>query len=193
MKKYQKWHLPLEQDSTLVGDALKELQEHGSDSIDGDIPLIIRMMENPQFGWLNDDLFPGAACLVTHDVIHVLLGRGMMPKDEAFVIGYTMGSTKRMTNWRTKLFCWINQSFYPSYYRFSDEEARVFEWGVACGRNCETDLSRLFVDDIIDKPVRLVRKALGIDIEMLQWQYQIEAEMYPHSHESARSAGMVHV
>lgn len=192
MKKYQKWHLPLEQDDVIVGDALEDLLSHGSDSIDGDIPLVIRLCENPQFGWLNGDLFPGAADLNTHDIIHVLLGRGMMPKDEAFVIGYTMGSTRRMTPLRIKLFCWINQTFYPHYYRFTKEEVRVFEWGIKCGEKCRFDLSRMHVDDIIDKPVRVVRQAFGIDIEWLQAQYEIEADYYPKSFESIRSAGLTH-
>lgn len=190
MKKYQKWHLPLEQDDITVNEALLDLQDHGSDSIDGDIPLIIRICENPQFGWINDDLFPGAADLNTHDVIHVLLGRGMMPKDEAFVIGYTMGSTKRMTNWRIKLFTWINQTFYPSYYKFGEEEARVFEWGVKCGATSRFDLSRIFINDILDKPVRTVREAFGLDAEVLRAQYEIESDWYPNSIESLRSAGI---
>ncbi len=188
MKPYAKWHLPLSDDNVLVGDALDDITAHGSDSIDNDIPLIIRLIENPKFGWLNDWFFPGAAKLKVHDTIHILLGRGMLPKDEAFVIGYTMGSTKEMTEWRIKLFCWLNQKFYPKAYRFTDEEVEVFRTGVRYGWHCETNLSKIFVDDILDKPVSIVRKALKVDADWLRYLYQMEADEFPNSTESLRSA-----
>ena len=59
-----------------------------------DVPLIIKLVENPKY--FTSKLFTGAVDLFTHDCIHVLLGRGLLPKDEAFVIGYTMGSGKKM-------------------------------------------------------------------------------------------------
>ncbi len=62
-----------------------------------DIPLIIQLVENPKFDISGIDLFNRAVDLHTHDCIHVILGRAMLPKDEAFVIGFTMGSTNRVT------------------------------------------------------------------------------------------------
>ena len=53
------------------------------------IPLIIKLVENPNYN--TSKLFGGAVDLFTHDCVHVLLGRGLLVKDEAFVIGYTMG------------------------------------------------------------------------------------------------------
>ena len=56
-----------------------------------DIPFIIKLVENPKY---DVGLFAGYVDLFTHDCIHVLLGRGLLIKDEAFVIGYTMGSSR---------------------------------------------------------------------------------------------------
>ena len=67
-----------------------------------DVPLIIKLVENPNYA--TSKLFTGAVDLFTHDCIHALLGRGLLPKDEAFVIGFTMGSTKKMSRWRKSLF-----------------------------------------------------------------------------------------
>ena len=67
-----------------------------------DVPLVIKLTENPKY--ISSKLFTGAVDLFSHDCIHVLLGRGLLTKDEAFVIGYTMGSAKKMRRWRRNLF-----------------------------------------------------------------------------------------
>ena len=58
-----------------------------------EVPFVIQLVENPRY---DVGLFAGNVDLFTHDCIHVLLGRGLLVKDEAFVIGYTMGSTNKM-------------------------------------------------------------------------------------------------
>ena len=66
-----------------------------------DVPLIIKLVENPKY---DIGLFAGNISLHNHDCIHVLLGRGLQLKDEAFVIGYTMGTTQKMSRWRRNLY-----------------------------------------------------------------------------------------
>ena len=56
------------------------------------VPLIIKLVENPKY---DIGLFPGNISLYNHDCIHLLLGRGLRVKDEVFVIGFTMGRTKK--------------------------------------------------------------------------------------------------
>ena len=56
------------------------------------MPLIIKLVENPNYK--TSKLFGGAVDLFTHDCIHVLLGRGLLPKDEAFVIGVLWGQAE---------------------------------------------------------------------------------------------------
>lgn len=186
MTQYKEWHLPLSEGDITVGDALSSLSIHTATS--PKIPWIVRLCENPKYNWINNDIFPGAVDIDVHDIIHVLLGRGLMPKDEAFVIGYTMGSTQRMTNWRKLLFMGISSFIYPSPYRFDNECERVFEWGMRCGELCKVDLSKICAEDIIDKPINLVRNIYGINVDMLNRQYTKEATEYPFSVESVRSA-----
>jgi hypothetical protein len=70
------------------------------DSLPGDDPgtvhHYVRLFENP------DSLvaFPGAVTLERHDCIHILLGRGLLAQDEAFVIGYTMGTCRAVQSWQ---------------------------------------------------------------------------------------------
>ena len=94
-KKAEKWHHKLKEDGQLceVLDKMFDFKLHPKD-----VPLIIKLTENPKYS--SSRVFTGAVDLFTHDCIHVLLGRGLLLKDEAFVIGYTMGSAKRMKRWR---------------------------------------------------------------------------------------------
>jgi hypothetical protein len=41
---------------------------------------MIQLVENPRFNLPGIDLFHGAVDLATHDAIHILLGRGLLPK-----------------------------------------------------------------------------------------------------------------
>ena len=71
------------------------------------------MVENQKFDLPGIDIFHGSTDLRTHDFIHILLGRGVMIKDEAFVIGFTMGNANRVTTTEERLFSLITQYFYP--------------------------------------------------------------------------------
>ena len=134
-------------------------------------------------------LFAGNVDLKTHDCIHVLLGRGLLPKDEAFVIGYTMGSTKKMPRWRRNLFMFCSKHLYPKAYRFGEEERFVFNMGVALGSANPTDLSvagKHLSTIWLDLPVTYLRKSFNIDVKLLKSYYKIEKELFPNSVESQR-------
>ena len=53
-----------------------------------DIPFIVRLLENPE----SIVPLPGQINLYNHDCLHILLDRGISLLDEAFVVGFTMGS-----------------------------------------------------------------------------------------------------
>ncbi len=53
-----------------------------------DIPLIVKLVENPKFDLPFVDIFKGAIGLKEHDLVHALLGRGMLPADEAFAFRF---------------------------------------------------------------------------------------------------------
>src|SRR4249919_2256821 len=89
--KVRQWHIPLSREDLTLRQAHEELAVLGLKQ--ADVPLIVQLVENPRFDFPGLDIFHGATGLQAHDRIHVLLGRGLLPKDEAFVIGFTMGST----------------------------------------------------------------------------------------------------
>ena len=178
------WHIPLRSRKRWTPrSALKTMEGFKLDQ--SDVPLIIKLVENPQY---DIGLFAGNVDLEAHDCIHVLLGRGLLPKDEAFVIGYTMGSTKKMPRWRRNLFMFCSKHLYPKGYRFGEEERFVFNMGVALGSMAHDlsvagkNLSTIW----LDTPVTYLRTSFNIDTKLLKSYYKIEKELFPNSIESQR-------
>ena len=132
-----KWHVPLYQSQTTLMKGLESMDEFKLEA--KDVPLIIKLVENPKY---DIGLFAGNVSLYNHDCIHLLLGRGLRVKDEAFVIGYTMGSTKKMWRWRKNLYMFCAKYLFPDGYSFGEEERFVFNMGVMAGINSPTDLSK---------------------------------------------------
>ena len=141
-----------------------------------DVPLIIKLTENPKY--FTSKLFTGAVDLFSHDCIHVLLGRGLLPKDEAVVIGYTMGSGKKMSRWRRNLFLWICKHLYPEGYKFTEQERYIFYSGVMAGSRCSVDLSKVQFDKLQNMKIDYIRKLLDIDKELLKCYYCTEKRLF---------------
>ena len=182
---YKDWLVPLNQGDTLVEDALLSLRALGAPQ--EEIPLIVRLLENPDYHMPGLTLFHGAVDLATHDYIHILLGRGLMPKDEAFTIGFTMGSTNEVSVFEEELFCTINRLFYPKLYRFGAEEIAIFKDAVQLGRlsMCQP-LNEVNFNDFAHSTISGMRTALGIEEDLLKAYYDIEAKRYPQAKESER-------
>lgn len=176
------WHHPISRGSSSLSKVLGGMQDFKLSQ--DDVPLIIKLTENPKHATAR--FFGGAVDLFSHDCIHVLLGRGLLVKDEAFVIGYTMGSSKRMSRWRRNLFMFISKYLYPEGYKFGEEERFIFYAGVMAGEKCPTDLSKVNFKDLLDYKVQGAREKLGIDKELLKCYYCFEKKCLPESPESQR-------
>lgn len=176
------WHYPISKKGGKLAEALDEMQEWKI--FPSDIPLIIKLIENPNH--ITSKLFTGAVDLFTHDCIHILLGRGILPKDEAFVIGYTMGSSKKMSRWRRNLFMWCAKHLYPKEHKFGEEERFVFNMGVVLGGLCGVDLSKVKFNNLDEEDVPLIRKKLKIETKLLRHCYSLEKSCFPDSKESSR-------
>jgi hypothetical protein len=179
-EKAKKWSISLDGEDAKkrLGTALKEMTENvGEDYLgQSNIPLIIKLVENPNHK--TSKIFTGAVDLITHDCIHVLLGRGVQLKDEAFVIGYTMGSSKKMKRWRRNLFMFICKYFYPKGYRFGEEERFIFHMGVIAGARCKADLSECNFHKLMDNTLGNIRSRLGLDTELLKSCRDIEERCF---------------
>ena len=148
-----------------------------------DVPFIIRLIENPKY---DIGLFGGTTTLGAHDCIHILLGRGLLLKDEAFVIGYTMGTTKKMKRWRRNLFLFFTKYLYPEGYKFKEEERFVFNMGVMAGNLCETDLSSVDFKVFKNNTLFSIHKKLNIDTDLLKSCYEVEKSIFKEHKESQR-------
>ena len=182
VKLAEAWQPPPLSSSMFLHKVLDEMEPFKLDQ--EDVPLIIKLTENPKY--LSSKLFTGAVDLFTHDCIHILLGRGLLVKDEAFVIGYTMGSSKKMRRWRRNLFMFICKYLYPEGYKFGEEERFVFYCGVMAGEKCQTDLTEVDFKELLDYKVLGIREKLGIDKELLECYYCLEKKCFPESLESQR-------
>jgi hypothetical protein len=153
-----------------------------------EVPFLVRLVENPALDLPFMDVFHGATDLPTHDYLHIVLGRGLLAKDEAFVIGFTMGATDNVGRGEEFLYGIFAKHLYPRQYRFTDDDLRVFRDAVRLGfiSDCNTRLCTTDFERYLDTPVRKIREALGIETDLLRAYYAIEKRRYPQSHESQR-------
>ncbi|MCH9670486.1 MAG: hypothetical protein K0U93_03465 [Gammaproteobacteria bacterium] len=182
---WRDWQIPLSCREVTLADALKSAEHMAADQ--NDVPLIIRLIENPKFDIPGVNIFDGAVNLYDHDCIHALLGRGLLSKDEAFVIGFTMGSTNRVSTTQQKLFELAARYLYPGPYKFSDEDIHVFKDAVSLGFVSDCDpLDRVDYRSRVDQTLGEVRAELGIETDLLEAYYRIEQRRYPDAKTSLR-------
>lgn len=177
---YAEWHVPISRTEMTLRAAADELARVGA--APDDIPLMVRLAENPKY-----NLFHGTVDLKTHDCIHAVLGRGLLAKDEAFVIGFTMGSTHRLGATEEKLFTLVAERLYPGSFRFSREDVRVFRDAARLAFISDVPaLDRVDYTQLLDCTLGMIRRDLGIDEDLLRAYYAIEKKRYPESPESRR-------
>ncbi|MCK5395862.1 MAG: hypothetical protein KAJ32_07710 [Gammaproteobacteria bacterium] len=185
MMHYSDWFIPLSENDLTLGAARDSLKQIGAHK--DDIPLIVKLIENPAFSIPGFTLFHGAVDLTAHDYIHIILGRGLLPEDEAFTIGYTMGSTKQIGTNEAALFALITRYLYPETYQFRDRDINIFHSALklAEASNCVA-LDQVDYTQLIDDTLQQVRRKLGIIENKIRAYYQIEKTLYPDSKASRR-------
>lgn len=182
---WRTWHVTIGCEEFTMQDVLDSATHMAAEQ--NDIPLIVKIIENPKFDIPGISIFNGAVDLKDHDCIHALLGRGMLPHDEAFTIGFTMGSTNRVTTAETRLYELAAKYLYPGPYKFSDDDIEIFKDGVHLGYVSDC----LPLDQIDFKPylkmsLKDAREALGIEVDLLKAYYHIEKKRYPEDVASQR-------
>jgi hypothetical protein len=180
-----RWHVPLSHGHVRLRDARAELATMGIEQ--KDVPFLVQLVENPRYDVPGIELFHGATDLARHDQIHILLGRGLLAKDEAFVIGFTMGSTDQVGRTEEVLYGLFARYLYPRSYRFSETDLRVFRDAVRLGfvSDCQA-LHAADLDSLQDCTLAEARRRLGIEEDLLRAYYAIERRRYPDSAESQR-------
>ena len=162
--------------------ALKEFRASDDYKNQSDIHWFVWLLENP-----NSPLsLTGAVDLYNHDIIHILLNRKMESRDEAFVIGFTMGNSTGTNRYIKWLFGVIAKYLYPEGYKFTEEERYIFYSGVMAGSKCSSDLSKVNFEELVNYKVDHVRELLGVDKELLKCYYCTEKKLFASSRESQR-------
>jgi hypothetical protein len=182
---WKEWHIPLSQDQITLREARESLEALGAKQ--ENIPLMIQLVENPRYDIPGFDIFHGAVDLRTHDAIHILLGRGLLADDEAFVIGFTMGSTNRVTTLEENLYALVSKYLYPKAYKFNDDALRIFKDASKLGyiSDCQP-LDQVNYDVYLDRSLREIRQELGLETDLIRAYYQIEKRRYPKSKAAQR-------
>ena len=182
---YRDWHVPYLRDGLSLADALQDMSRVGAR--EEDIPLMVQLVENPKFRIPGITLFHGAVGLELHDAIHIILGRGLLPMDEAFTIGFTMGSTGLVSTVEEKLYSLLAQYVYPSAYQFSDDDIAVFSNAVRLGHisACQP-LDSFDFSPYRERPLHELRQLIGLESELILAWYRIEQQRYPASPASQR-------
>lgn len=182
---YKDWHIPFSRTEITLGDARESLSALGAKQ--EDIPLMVQLVENPRFDIPGFDIFHGAVDIQTHDYIHIILGRGLLPKDEAFVIGFTMGSTNKVTTLEENFYAMVSKYLYPKVYQFDSEAIRIFKDAVKLGFISECrPLNQIDYEKYLDWKLTAVRQDINLEEDLIRAYYRIEKRRYPNSKASQR-------
>jgi hypothetical protein len=183
--RWTEWHIPFSRGQITLREAHEDMSKLGARQ--EDIPLMIQLVENPRFDLPGFDLFHGAVDLKTHDYIHILLGRGLLADDEAFVIGFTMGSTDQVTTMEENLYSLVSRYLYPKVYQFNQEAIRVFKDATKLGyiSACRR-LDHIRYEEYLDWKLHDIRGEIGLESDLLLAYYRIEKRRYPGSKASQR-------
>lgn len=175
----QSFHLPLWQGEVTLREGMRRLTAIGNDA--GEVPFLVKIMENPAFDVPPLSIFRGRVTLEQHDCVHLLLGRGTTLYDEAFTIGFTMGSSKSMSTAATRWFAAVAGRWYPRPYRFPKAARRIFSDAVHLGAVSDCcSLEGVDFTPLMELPLRDARAALGIEEGLLQAYYEVEAARNPN-------------
>ena len=147
------------------------------------IPFFVWLFENPASPFR----LAGAADLLEHDICHVILGRGLLLQDEAFVIGFMMGNALDSSGWDRLIYRVVGQLIYRKPFRFHENDFRAFDFAFDVGQAmAEKNLFTREVRDLVDFSIGEVRKAMGLERTQLCHYYSDEVLLLPHTKVSAR-------
>lgn len=173
------WYPGLDNETATIGQILATLPKVPETAI----PWLIRFFENPD-SWFR---FRGAIHLADHDVLHVLLGRGLQDQDEAFVLGFAMGTAKKVSLFQYYVFKWVMVHLYPEPYRIPSFLLPAFDIGMRCG--VQTGRKNLYQEplkELKNLTVKEARNHCGIDSTILRQGFREEQDRIPFTIASLR-------
>ena len=143
----------------LLSKAIEKWQDNSTYKEPSTIHWFVWLLENPK----SPISLTGAIDLYNHDIIHILLDRGMLNRDEAMVIGFTMGNSETTSSWVRWLFEFCARYLYPVSYRFNEYDLLEFERGFAYGYTRSRRNIHLAKFDV-KRDIEEIRKEWGIKL-----------------------------
>lgn len=176
---WEEWTPGLDNDSC----TLREIYSLLPGNEANEISWIVKLLENPS----SPVALAGAIDLFGHDCLHILLGRGLLNQDEAFVIGFTMQCASSFKERDAKIFECVGRLIYKAQYKLRDNDVLAYSIGRSYGRMSKIqDIHKVDFKALMDKKLGDIRQLLGIDTEMLQYVYQVEKDKISDTKESLR-------
>ena len=143
----------------LLSKSIEKWQNNPTYKEPSTIHWFVWLLENPK----SPISLTGAIDLYNHDIIHILLDRGMLNRDEAMVIGFTMGNSETTSSWVRWLFEFCARYLYPVSYRFNEYDLLEFERGFAYGYTRSRRNIHLAKFDV-KRDIEEIRKEWGIEL-----------------------------
>ncbi len=174
---WKEWTPWLFDDEAIVGDVVKSIPHSPI------IPWIVRLFENPSSPFY----LPAPTTMAMHDTIHILLGRGLLNQDEAFVIGFGMGSSLGSTEVKRMVFEFVSSTLYPKAYRLNKSDIEVFNLAFDLGQT--SNIYNLHLDNerqLSKMSIKEIRVYYGIDDSLLKEWYIKEKALISHTIVSKR-------
>lgn len=149
-----------------------------------EIEQLERLLENPASPY---DL-PPTLRLHRHDCIRILLGRGLLNQDEAFVLGYTSGTAhERIEEDMVQAIRHAATLLYKPPYRMTDADLTAFDLAFALG--AQSPMRHIYnfdFDRAMDLDIGDIRRELGINVKALKTTFQEERLLLPGNKASER-------
>lgn len=179
MTSRQDWYLPLHQDSMTLMSALASVPPLSNKS---ELPLMLRLQRDPDLSFLGQLVFHSGVDEHQHNCIHILLGRGLLPMDQAFVLGFTLGSSRKGSTPEHRLHAEVGRHFYKHVPLFSESEGAVFKEGIKLAYlSFCAPLDSFDFQPWHNQSLREIRKAIGLEQDLLLAYFAVEKHRYPHS------------
>lgn len=180
LEKYlEEWYPGLQKETRTLSEVLSEMPGYKQN----EIPFIVWLLENPK----SPIAMPGYIDLFNHDCVHILLGRGLLAQDEAFVIGFTMGNSTSVNKFHNFIFKTFSLYFYPKNFKLLKRDLFAFDLGFKYGRNRKIrNINKMDFHHKSNLSIGEIRKELDITQNDLIEMRKVEAQQIPHTKESAR-------
>jgi hypothetical protein len=173
------WTPGLDNEDRLLDDVYASMPKDPT----GAVPWWVSAMENPG----SPVALPGAVDLHTHDCIHIILGRGLLAQDEAFVIGFNHGRKRVVLTVAAGALPLQRAARLPRHLPVLATEIGVFDLAVEVGRRAgSAPIHQADFRALGNRQIGEIRRMLGVRAGVLRSAYHLERALWPQSSASAR-------